>query len=81
MTESQKSENSRSLILGTAGHIDHGKSSLVLALSGTNPDRLPEEKQRNITITLLKQVYTEFWTPSRDHLRAPRTRAPLPRAP
>lgn len=40
------------LILGTAGHIDHGKSSLVRALTGTDPDRLPEEKQRGITIDL-----------------------------
>ncbi|MFH0980750.1 MAG: selenocysteine-specific translation elongation factor, partial [Planctomycetota bacterium] len=42
----------RHLILGTAGHIDHGKSSLVKALTGTDPDRLPEEKQRGITIEL-----------------------------
>lgn len=40
------------LILGTAGHIDHGKSALVLALTGTDPDRLAEEKQRGITIKL-----------------------------
>ena len=39
-------------ILATAGHIDHGKSSLVKALSGTNPDRLPEEKARGMTIDL-----------------------------
>ena len=39
-------------ILGTAGHIDHGKSSLVRALTGTDPDRLAEEKERGITITL-----------------------------
>src|SRR5216117_3889931 len=42
----------RSLIIGTAGHIDHGKSSLVQALTGTDPDRLPEEKKRGITIDL-----------------------------
>ena len=42
----------RHLILGTAGHIDHGKSSLVKALTGIDPDRLPEEKQRGITIEL-----------------------------
>lgn len=41
-----------SLILGTAGHIDHGKSSLVRALTGTDPDRLAEEKRRGITIEL-----------------------------
>jgi selenocysteine-specific elongation factor len=40
------------LVLGTAGHIDHGKSALVLALTGTDPDRLPEEKARGITIDL-----------------------------
>ena len=40
------------LILGTAGHIDHGKSSLVKALTGTDPDRLPEEKKRGVTIEL-----------------------------
>lgn len=40
------------LVLGTAGHIDHGKSSLILALTGTDPDRLLEEKQRGITIEL-----------------------------
>lgn len=41
-----------SIIVGTAGHIDHGKSSLVLALTGTDPDRLKEEKARGITIEL-----------------------------
>ncbi|MDR2715458.1 MAG: selenocysteine-specific translation elongation factor [Coriobacteriaceae bacterium] len=40
------------LILGTAGHIDHGKSSLIKALTGTDPDRLEEEKRRGITIEL-----------------------------
>src|SRR5438128_872700 len=40
------------IIVGTAGHIDHGKSSLVEALTGTNPDRLEEEKRRGITIDL-----------------------------
>lgn len=40
------------IIVGTAGHIDHGKSSLVLALTGTDPDRLPEEQKRKITIDL-----------------------------
>ena len=39
-------------VLGTAGHIDHGKSALVQALTGTDPDRLEEEKQRGITIEL-----------------------------
>src|SRR6266851_1421268 len=42
----------RDLILGTAGHIDHGKTSLVKALTGIDTDRLPEEKQRGITIDI-----------------------------
>lgn len=41
-----------SFILGTAGHIDHGKSTLIQALTGTDPDRLAEEKRRGITIEL-----------------------------
>jgi selenocysteine-specific elongation factor len=40
------------MILGTAGHIDHGKTSLVRALTGVDTDRLPEEKRRGITIDL-----------------------------
>ena len=40
------------IIVGTAGHIDHGKSALVRALTGTDPDRLKEEKARGITIDL-----------------------------
>ncbi|MEO1855979.1 MAG: selenocysteine-specific translation elongation factor [Rubritalea sp.] len=40
------------IILGTAGHIDHGKSSLIKILSGIDPDRLPEEKARGVTIEL-----------------------------
>jgi selenocysteine-specific elongation factor len=39
-------------IIGTAGHIDHGKSSLINRLTGIDPDRLPEEKQRGMTIDL-----------------------------
>jgi selenocysteine-specific elongation factor len=42
----------RHIIIGTAGHIDHGKSALVKALTGTDPDRLKEEKLRGITIDL-----------------------------
>jgi selenocysteine-specific elongation factor len=42
----------RNLILGTAGHIDHGKTSLVKALTGIDCDRLPEEKARGITIDI-----------------------------
>jgi selenocysteine-specific elongation factor len=40
------------LVVGTAGHIDHGKSALVRSLTGTDPDRLEEEKRRGITIEL-----------------------------
>ena len=42
----------QNLVVGTAGHIDHGKSSLVRALTGIDPDRLTEEKARGITIEL-----------------------------
>ncbi len=44
--------STKSVIVGTAGHIDHGKSALVEALTGTHPDRLAEEKRRGITIDL-----------------------------
>ena len=44
--------NFKSIIVGTAGHIDHGKSTLIEALTGTHPDRLEEEKRRGITIDL-----------------------------
>ncbi len=40
------------VVIGTAGHIDHGKSALVRALTGVDPDRLPEERERGITIDL-----------------------------
>src|SRR5262245_20857546 len=42
----------KSIVVGTAGHIDHGKSALVRALTGIDPDRLKEEKARGITIDL-----------------------------
>jgi selenocysteine-specific elongation factor len=42
----------RGMIIGTAGHIDHGKTALVKALTGVDADRLPEEKRRGITIDL-----------------------------
>lgn len=45
-------KQTRSVVLGTAGHIDHGKTTLVKALTGTDTDRLPEEKRRGITIEL-----------------------------
>jgi selenocysteine-specific elongation factor len=46
-------------VIGTAGHIDHGKSTLVCALTGTDPDRLKEEKARGITIDLGFAHYVE----------------------
>ena len=39
-------------VIGTAGHVDHGKSTLVKALTGIDPDRFPEEKAREMTIDL-----------------------------
>ncbi len=42
----------RPLLIGTAGHIDHGKTTLVYRLTGTNTDRLPEEQARGISIDL-----------------------------
>jgi len=50
--ESSCDDAQSGLVLGTAGHIDHGKTALVRALTGTECDRLPEEKQRGITIDL-----------------------------
>lgn len=52
MPTKQESQPAPNVVLGTAGHIDHGKSSLVRALTGTDPDRLAEEKKRGITIEL-----------------------------
>lgn len=49
------------IVIGTAGHIDHGKSSIVKRLTGTDPDRLPEEKARGMTIDL---GFAFFHTPS-----------------
>jgi selenocysteine-specific elongation factor len=42
----------KNIIVGTAGHVDHGKSTLIKALTGTDPDRLREEKERGITIDI-----------------------------
>jgi selenocysteine-specific elongation factor len=53
------------IILGTAGHIDHGKSSLIKALTGVDPDRLKEEKLRGITIEL---GFAELALPNGRHL-------------
>ena len=50
------------MIVATAGHVDHGKTSLVRALTGIDTDRLPEEKQRNLTIDLgFAYVPMEDW--------------------
>ena len=43
---------SKHIIIGTAGHIDHGKTTLIRALTGRNTDRLKEEQKRGITIDL-----------------------------
>jgi selenocysteine-specific elongation factor len=56
----------KSIIIGTAGHIDHGKTALVRALTGVDADRLPEEKRRGITIDIgfadldLGEVHVRF---------------------
>ena len=42
----------KNIIVGTAGHIDHGKTALVKALTGIDADRLEEEKRRGITIDI-----------------------------
>ena len=56
-------------ILATAGHVDHGKSALVKALTGTDPDRLPEEKARQITIELgFAQLILEGSSEQRFHI-------------
>ena len=47
------------MIIATAGHIDHGKTALVRALTGTDSDRLPEEKRRGMSIDL-GFAYTEM---------------------
>lgn len=44
--------SSKHVIIGTAGHVDHGKSTLITVLTGTNPDRLKEEQERGMTIDL-----------------------------
>ncbi len=51
-SETTAPAQARTLILGTAGHIDHGKTALVRALTGIDTDRLPAEKQRGITIDI-----------------------------
>jgi len=58
----------KSIIIGTAGHIDHGKTALVKALTGIDADRLAEEKRRGITIDL-GFAHLELPTPSGEALR------------
>ena len=55
----------KQIILGTAGHIDHGKTSLIKAITGINTDRLKEEKLRGITIEL---GFAHLELPSKQHL-------------
>ncbi len=57
MTNSQNDNLAVSLVVGTAGHIDHGKSSLIEQLTGTHPSRLKEEQERGMTIDI---GYAEF---------------------
>src|SRR5262249_31694318 len=58
----------KSIILGTAGHIDHGKTALVRALTGIDADRLEEEKRRGITIDL-GFAHLELASPNGEKLR------------
>src|SRR6476469_5115956 len=58
----------KSVIVGTAGHIDHGKTALVKALTGIDADRLEEEKRRGITIAI-GFAHLELPTPSGETLR------------
>ena len=53
----------RNLVLGTAGHIDHGKTALVRALTGVDCDRLPEERERGITLEPVS--YTHLTLPTK----------------
>jgi selenocysteine-specific elongation factor len=51
-TETGAPTPGRTFVVGTAGHVDHGKSTLVRALTGIDPDRLAEEREREMTIDL-----------------------------
>ena len=55
---SVSSAATRLAVVGTAGHIDHGKTALVRRLTGVDTDRLPEEKKRGISIDLGKLPHT-----------------------
>jgi len=52
-------------VIGTAGHVDHGKSSLINALTGIHPSHLPEELKRAMTIDL---GFAHFITPDNDKI-------------
>ncbi len=52
-------------VIGTAGHVDHGKSALIHALTGIDPDRLKEEKERGMTIDLGCMDETRGWARGR----------------
>ncbi len=52
MTERTEGSAEKNIIIGTAGHIDHGKTTLIAAMTGTNTDRLKEEQERGISIDL-----------------------------
>ena len=58
----------KSVIVGTAGHIDHGKTALIKSLTGIDADRLAEEKRRGITIDL-GFAHLELAAPSGEHIR------------
>jgi selenocysteine-specific elongation factor len=70
----------KSVILGTAGHIDHGKTALVKALTGIDADRLEEEKRRGITIDL-GFAHLELDAPSLEKPGSEAGRAPSPGSP
>lgn len=57
----------RHIIIGTAGHIDHGKTWLVKALTGTDTDRLAEEKKRGLPLRMDLPFEASEWGRGRDH--------------
>jgi selenocysteine-specific elongation factor len=69
MRQFERDMTEKHFILATAGHVDHGKSALVKALTGIDPDRLPEEKARQITIDLgFAQLILEGPSKQRFHI-------------